>query len=153
MLRTKYEEYIASSEWARKRRARLALDGHKCRMCDEDGMRFQLEVHHRPSSYRRIPNESVQDDLITICACCHELITAAIRGDRYGQRALPKIEVITENAHVRMEIDHGMANTAIHIDIIGPAVNAQRTISEPAKPIRPGIEEGFEQAQQDRGRS
>jgi hypothetical protein len=31
---------MRSPEWAAKREARLAIDGHKCRMCDEDGTRL-----------------------------------------------------------------------------------------------------------------
>ena len=72
-----YERYIASAAWAAKRAARLALDGGRCRLCDEDGTRYGLEVHHRPSSYALIPNESVEDDLITVCSRCHDPITAA----------------------------------------------------------------------------
>ena len=81
-----YEEYIASATWAEKRAARLVLDGHRCRLCDEAGTNYRLEVHHRPSSYERIPNESIADDLTTVCARCHDPITEAIRGDRYGRR-------------------------------------------------------------------
>ena len=88
-----YEEYIASSAWAAKREARLVLDGHRCRLCDEDGSRYQLEVHHRPSSYPKIPNESVEDDLITVCSRCHNAITDAVREDRYGRRELPPPDI------------------------------------------------------------
>jgi hypothetical protein len=150
MQRSEYEEYISSLKWARKRQARLALDGYRCRMCDEDGTRFQLEVHHRPSSYRRIPNESVQDDLVTVCARCHELITAAIRGDRYGQRTLPHVEVITENVNVRMEIDYGVARNSLQVSIIGPSDSTQRQDSQPARQIGQGDQTDFVETRQNR---
>jgi hypothetical protein len=150
MLRTEYEAYIASAGWARKRLARLALDGHQCRMCDEDGTRYQLEVHHRPTSYKRIPNESVQDDLITVCARCHELITAAIRGDRYAKRALPTVEVITENINVRMEIDHGVARNSVQISIISSIDPAQRENGQPARQVGKVDQTDFVETQQNR---
>ncbi|MCA9980243.1 MAG: HNH endonuclease, partial [Anaerolineales bacterium] len=78
-----YEEYMRSDAWRQKREKRLEIDGHCCRMCDHDGSLYRLEVHHRPSSYKRIPNESVEDDLTTLCVRCHDLATNAIRGDRY----------------------------------------------------------------------
>lgn len=77
-----YSTYMASSAWREKRRQRLALDGHKCRLCDHDGAKWRLEVHHRPSCYVKIPHESIEDDLITLCARCHAFVTATIRKDR-----------------------------------------------------------------------
>jgi hypothetical protein len=81
-----YEAYLASDSWKKKRAARLRLDGFRCRLCDcaED-----LEVHHRPSSYRRIPNESVSDDLIALCITCHQFVTNRIRGQRYAATRIP----------------------------------------------------------------
>jgi 5-methylcytosine-specific restriction endonuclease McrA len=79
-----YSKYISSETWATKRRARLEIDGYRCRLCDEDGKTYRLEVHHRPSSYSKIPNESVADDLITVCSRCHDHITDSQRRDRYG---------------------------------------------------------------------
>jgi hypothetical protein len=69
-----YKEYISSKDWDIKRKARLRLDGHKCRLCDEDGSRYKLIVHHRPNSYLKIPKESVENDLITVCSRCHDVI-------------------------------------------------------------------------------
>jgi hypothetical protein len=130
----KYTKYIASKEWAFKRKARIAMDGNRCRLCDEDGSRYQLEVHHRPMSYARIPNESVEDDLITVCSRCHNLVTSSIREDRYGKRELePTIE--TNYVHVRLEIDHGMDRDEVQIDWISPADNAQRTACRPAQQV------------------
>ena len=120
-----YLEYIKSPYWARKRVARLKLDDNRCRLCDEDGTRFRLEVHHRPSSYELIPNESVDDDLITLCSRCHELITDVIREDRYGKREFePPILDVT--VVTRKEIKHGMANDELQVDRCSPVYNAQR---------------------------
>src|SRR4051794_18763683 len=148
-MNKEYEQYLASAEWRKKRDARLIMDNHSCRFCDEDGSHFRLEVHHRPSSYRKIPNESVHDDLVTVCSRCHQLLTSAIRSDRFGKQKLPPVEFVA-TVHVRtQENQHGMANTQISIDFISPAPDAQRPVSRPSEPLRPGVEEGFEQAKQD----
>jgi hypothetical protein len=150
MRRKEYDRYIASAEWARKRKARLALDDYRCRMCDEDGTRFRLEVHHRPSSYRLIPNESIANDLVTVCARCHELITAAIRSDRYGQQTLPTVEVITESVNVRMEVEYGVARNSIQVSVISPADPAQRENSQPSRQMGQGYQADFIEARQNR---
>lgn len=77
-----YNEYMQSADWRSKRRQRLEMDGHKCRLCDHDGSKWRLEVHHRPSCYAKIPNESPVDDLVTLCARCHHFVTTSIRKDR-----------------------------------------------------------------------
>ena len=133
IVKMTYEQYIASAEWAKKRKSRLEIDGYRCRLCDEDGSRFQLEVHHKPSAYEKIPDESIEDDLTTVCVRCHDLITASIREDRYGKRELPET-VITNTIQIRQEINsHGMARSELQIDILSPADNAQRATGRPSK--------------------
>jgi hypothetical protein len=144
-----YETYIASEDWAVKRKARLELDGNRCRLCDEDSSRFRLEVHHRPSSYKKIPNESIEDDLITVCARCHELITSSIREDRYGRREI-EITTIETSIQIRREIKHGMENSIIQVDFIGSADNAQRADSRPAKQVVESDQTDFIKARKDR---
>ena|SRR5215203_2050804 len=148
-----YNEYLRSDSWRKKRDARLVMDNNACRLCDEDGTHFRLEVHHRPSSYRKIPNESIHDDLVTLCSRCHDLITSAIRSDRFGRQKLPPIEVVTTVSVRTEESQHGMANTSVHIDIIGTTHHAQRPDGKSPQSLQPGNEEGFRQAQQDRRRS
>jgi hypothetical protein len=82
------DRYYQTQIWQRKRKERLALDNYQCRLCDEDGTDYRLEVHHRPSSYKKIPNESSADDLITLCSVCHNLITNRIRERRYTNREI-----------------------------------------------------------------
>ena len=65
--RDKYVNYMGkSADWAVKRRKRLAFDGHRCVNC---GSRVGLQVHHK--SYVNFGNESVKDDLVTLCSRCH----------------------------------------------------------------------------------
>lgn len=144
-----YEEYMKSESWAVKRVQRLSIDDHRCRMCDHDGSSYRLEVHHRPSSYGRIPDESVEHDLTVLCSRCHELITSAIREDRYGLRMLP-VGAIESAIHVRQEISYGMANSEIQIDIRLSATDAQRGNGESAQQVGEVDETDFVQARQDR---
>ena len=87
-----YETYLRSDRWTRKRATRLVLDGQRCRLCDSTE---DLEVHHRPGSYQLIPNESVENDLTTLCRVCHELITDRIRRRRAGSQQLPELTEFT----------------------------------------------------------
>jgi hypothetical protein len=86
-----YAAYLQSEEWRRKRDARLAIDTYRCRLCDSQD---DLEVHHRPSSYPRIPNESITDDLTTLCRTCHEPVTDRIRRQRYAANYLPLLSAV-----------------------------------------------------------
>ena len=145
-----YEQYIASPAWAAKRKARLALDGHRCRLCDEDGSRFQLEVHHRPSSYAKIPNESVIDDLVTVCSRCHNPITDAIREDRYGRREFGEPIPISNNIQERQEISHGMEQSKLQVDVERAVHSAQRANGRPDKQMVEIAEVDYIQAHKDR---
>ena len=140
-----YQEYISSPSWKAKRDERLALDDYRCRLCDEDGTRYRLEVHHRPNSYKKIPSESVADDLITVCARCHILITSAIRQDRYGQHDLPKLNYVTKQdkdnkSHVEYR--------EVSIEFIRPANHAQRANSRSNKQMGAGDQVDFVKARQ-----
>lgn len=66
-----YYEYLKTEEWKKRRKARIALDGGKCRLCDSPD---ELNVHHRPEAYNRLGHEHVDDDLITLCKRCHALV-------------------------------------------------------------------------------
>ena len=129
-----YQKYISSYMWRNKRKRRIKMDGNRCRLCDEDGSRYSLDVHHRPSSYAKIPHESTKDDLITLCARCHDLITSAIRDDRYGNAELP-IEYFNKKVRKRKEFSHGLERSELQIDLISPTVDAQRAAFRPAEQV------------------
>lgn len=121
MKRIDYTTYITSKSWLEKRIARLELDGHKCRLCDSIE---KLEVHHRPSSYEKIPNESVENDLVTVCVRCHDLITNAIRGDRYSHKKLS--EPVMKSKTQNRSVNYGMANTKVQTNERSTIDYAQR---------------------------
>jgi hypothetical protein len=139
-----YQAYINSTTWATKRKQRLELDGNRCRLCDEDGKRYRLEVHHRPSSYARIPDEDVTTDLITICARCHDLITSAIRSDRYGQRTLAEPETTLTVPDRRG--NYGLANFEVPIDLGSPVADAFRASRRPHQRVGESHEASLWQA-------
>jgi len=71
----RYNDYMASPEWAMKRRRVLMRDGHKCQACLE---RTATQVHHL--SYRHLGSEPLYE-LISVCTPCHERITELDRMD------------------------------------------------------------------------
>ncbi len=78
------DDYYKSPQWRSKRLLRLQVDGYECRLCGEDGTNCNLQVHHKPLSYKKIPNESVNDDLTTVCVECHkEIVTNFIRRKKF----------------------------------------------------------------------
>lgn len=58
--------YNASRPWARLRRARFELAGHKCERCHREGVPLQL--HHL--SYENRFHENL-DDVCALCRDCH----------------------------------------------------------------------------------
>lgn len=105
------DEYYNSTTWKKKRSARLAIDKHECRLC---GCKENLEVHHKQTSYdvRFGGDESVEDDLTTLCKDCHKLYTNLARSKRYETREIvvaeykiTKIERI-ENGNKNFEIEN-----------------------------------------------
>jgi hypothetical protein len=71
----RYAEYMASPEWAIKRRRVLMRDGHKCQACLDA---TATQVHHL--TYRHLGNEPLYE-LISVCAPCHERITGMDRAN------------------------------------------------------------------------
>lgn len=67
-----YAEYIQSSEWRAKRKERIKFDGGKCRGFHLLPKKKGLQVHHK--SYKRLGNESVRFDLITLCEHHHRKV-------------------------------------------------------------------------------
>lgn len=127
-----YEQYISSQLWKDKREERLKLDGYRCRLCDHDGSLHRLEVHHRPSSYAKIPNESVADDLIILCRLCHDNATNVIRDRRYGSKTIT-IDVVAET---KVERNTGyVGKRTVSVDIILPDDYSQRANSVTVKQV------------------
>lgn len=65
---TRYDAYLASPGWQKRRRRVLRRDGHRCRDCQATPL-GGLHVHHL--SYRRLGREPL-DHLITLCDACHK---------------------------------------------------------------------------------
>lgn len=86
-----YEEYLASSKWARKRTAVLERDQDLCQACLN---RQATEVHHL--TYERIFDEPMFD-LVAICRPCHERLhkkkIAAIAAAKAKSSEIPEIPI------------------------------------------------------------
>jgi 5-methylcytosine-specific restriction endonuclease McrA len=76
----RYQEYLRSSKWSKKRDKRLERDGHCCRTCGASGENIKLHVHH--SNYEWFQRERMRD-LITLCDECHNAITKVINSRKY----------------------------------------------------------------------
>lgn len=137
-----YWQYIRSSDWKRKRKQRIALDGNRCRLCDRSGEVWELEVHHRPSSYARIPDESMED-LITLCVRCHQLAEDAIQQDKYAQQEPKPIEPMQSQIGQRKEVSCYVANIELQIDRRFSDDYALRTNRKPARSDGESVEAGF----------
>lgn len=71
-----YKRYIRSSEWKWRKKQRLEIDGYKCAMCGrpENRCRNGLTCHH--TNYKRLGNENIYEDLVSLCPACHLKIHA-----------------------------------------------------------------------------
>jgi len=68
----KYEGYLMSPAWQRKRSAKLAESNYACEVCGyglSDIETAPLDVHHK--TYDRFGHEE-PDDLEVLCRPCHE---------------------------------------------------------------------------------
>ena len=65
-----YDDYRHTEVWKKLRNKRKRMDNYRCQKC---GTGINIEVHHM-----RYPDvwgmESVEDDLVTLCATCHALV-------------------------------------------------------------------------------
>ncbi len=66
--REKYENYITSQKWDRKRLEKLREVGFKCEECGAKRFEKHLQAHHK--TYDRLGNEELED-LIILCEDCH----------------------------------------------------------------------------------
>jgi len=140
---------------AKLRRAVLNRDGHECQLsklfgitelsgkpCSED-----LEVHH--ISYERFGHES-KEDLIAVCARCHDILTSAIRQERYAARRT----LLTDSRSItglcpgsRRKGKVNERENEVSTDGSCPVDNAQREDGRPERPVLASDEGDFVEAQ------
>jgi len=63
-----YEKYLQTPEWKEKAKEAYKRAGHRCQLCNRN--KIEIHAHHR--SYER-RGEELPEDLIVLCADCHEL--------------------------------------------------------------------------------
>jgi len=79
--RIKYEIYLSSPTWAKKKNIKMLEQNCTCEICgyyinDEPGI--PMDVHHK--TYERLFDEEL-DDLQVLCRNCHEKIHQGSRSD------------------------------------------------------------------------
>lgn len=68
VLRRRYDEYMNSLAWQRRRKRALKLAGGCCQQCGATAADGRLEVHHL--TYERFGHEN-DADLVVLCRDCH----------------------------------------------------------------------------------
>ena len=158
----------ASVAWRSLREACLARDGYRCRLCNSPD---DLQAHHR--TYARFGHEAV-DDLTTLCAPCHDLVTDHQRRLRFAARVLPPLHEVPAPLpappfvssrspmppaqdvpvpQVAQEFPSSYkevvreASADVPSDIRVPALDAQWATQRPAQPVVPGDQEDHRQAE------
>ncbi len=66
LRKMKYEDYLKTPEWKKRRRGAVAFAGERCQLCNSD--KAPLSVHHR--TYENLGAEMTQD-LVALCEDCH----------------------------------------------------------------------------------
>lgn len=62
-----YQVYLTTDHWKQLRESVLRRDGYRCTRCPSQ---FYLQAHHK--FYRSRFEDSITDDLVTLCRPCHE---------------------------------------------------------------------------------
>ena len=79
---------MTSAAWRALRRAALARDGHRCRLCDGAD---DLEAHHRRYPPRGRWHLDRLEALTTLCGRCHQVTTSELRRRRHAARTRPAL--------------------------------------------------------------
>lgn len=80
--RINYHKYIRSQEWQNKRKQFYSSSMYKCNTPNNKGTQWSciccgitnvpLDLHHK--TYKRLGNERINIDLVTVCRECHSEI-------------------------------------------------------------------------------
>ena len=90
----KYNEYMASEQWAEKRKEAFKHHGSFCHLCKT---RKRLQIHHL--SYKNLGDEPMKD-LVPLCKTCH----SAVHGIHGPDPVLNKIVDIIEAGDVKASL-------------------------------------------------
>ncbi len=126
--------------------ARLKKDNYECQLsklfgiteisgspCSDD-----LEQHHK--TYVRCGHEDI-NDIITVCTRCHDILTDAIRRERYATKPLENSKMITglcaelkpNNDKIKIRRIHNVRKDSISMDRDCSVEDAQSKISKPTR--------------------
>ena len=113
------------SNWGEIRKQQLEHDGHRCRGCGISASQLKelewppLQVHHineGPPNYggpyhREVPGEN----LLTLCADCHDGITDSVRRQR--NRLSPSKQVAIEVIDDRPQVERTSSARSVSINL------------------------------------
>ena len=75
MSRVKYRKFYKSATWRSKRQQILKRDNNECQRCKARGKFFIAEVvHHEKHLKDRWDLRLVDDNLISVCGACHNIL-------------------------------------------------------------------------------
>lgn len=113
----KYEQYITTELWKRKRAERLSIDDNQCQLCcSTEG----LQIHHK--HYNTLGDEDAKKDLITLCQRCHDVATNTLREKKYKNKEIILVDCEKNYVHtdrtkfVKPIILENHKNTFVHTD-------------------------------------
>ena len=97
-----YKDAINSRKWEETRQALFERDGFKCRFC---GCTENLQGHHiLYHDEHGNPDFFNLDNLITLCAPCHEIVTNAVNAVRHSPSETINFDV-SVNINLRTRLD------------------------------------------------
>lgn len=70
---TNYSEKLKNPKWQKRRLEILQRDNFTCQICTDT--ETELQIHHK--KYTGEPHEAPEEDLVTMCKCCHKAETYA----------------------------------------------------------------------------
>jgi hypothetical protein len=88
VLSSEYKRYLASSEWAAKRRECFTAWHWKCCVCDHDWKKVKgvcLQAHHL--TYKNLGHEDIWIDLRPLCSTHHPKGHLSLEGIRLSRSA------------------------------------------------------------------
>lgn len=91
MTKINYHEYLASREWALKKKAVKERSGGVCERC---GKNPHEQTHHK--TYQRLGNEHLED-LLGVCRRCHEFLSGESSADPAAPTIYPSEQPVPEN--------------------------------------------------------
>lgn len=114
-----YKDQLKSPEWQKKRLKIFERDDFTCQLCLDN--KEQLHVHHKSYDKNTKAWEYNDDRLVTLCATCHEAVTAHI--EQFGNEDEFAVLKIKSQEGLPFAIIYSKGNITFSKEIIGLTEN------------------------------